>query len=375
MKGYHHLTRCQRRTIAEQLQREKNFSQIALVIGVHRTTISREQKRNGNARNGYTEKGAHETARGRKMDTGAAQRKVEGILREIVIEKLELGWSPEQISGRLKLEGRGNVSYEAIYRFLMMDRHYGGQLFRLLRKSGRKRKRFRRRSRFLGAPAERRPMSERPIEATYRSELGHWERDLMLGKRSGCGESGSRENAVNGVAVLAMVDRKSRYTLLERVENRTAAHVGWMTAEKFKEESKKGIPLKSITNDRGVEFAASPNLEKIVGVKVFHARAYAAWERGTVENTIGLVRQYLPKGYDLSNITSENLKEIEEVLNARPRKTHGYRSPMEVQFSQLIRLIRGKNYYRQIQNKKSLIGLFEADCFARGINARDALAP
>jgi IS30 family transposase len=294
--------------------------------------VWREIERNGSRKGHYKGRGAEAAARGRKREQYHCRRKIDGVLEQIVVEKLSYGWSPEQISGRLKLEGRGEVSTETIYRYLLFDKKMGGELFKCLRLGRReRRRRFPRRTRFFKISEERKDITKRSLEADRREEAGHWERDLMIGKQS-------------GPAVLAMVDRRSRFTVLERVENRSPGHVGWVTVEALK---KRELEVKSLTNDRGIEFYRPSIVERELNAPVYFARAYASWERGTVENTIGLVRQYLAKGQSLEAINPQLLDDIAETLNNRPRKTHGFQTPHEIHFSSQTKQVRSQSFYRR----------------------------
>lgn len=356
MKEYHHLTRSQRVTIEQRLQRGQSQAEIASILGYHRTTIWREVRRNTSRKSGiYKARGAETRAEGRKRETYHFRRKIEGLLEQIVLEKLQMGWSPEQIAGRLRLEGRGCVSHETIYRYLLFDKKMGGELYKYLRLGKReRRRRFPRRARFFKIPENRKDISERSAGARSRTELGHWERDLMIGRQGG-GDS----------AVLALVDRKSRYTVLERVESRRSHHVCWRTIEAIRS---RGLKVASITNDRGFEFANPSIVERELKAPVFFARAYASWERGTVENTIGLVREYLPKGRALKGLDEGDLKKVELILNQRPRKTQGYLTPYEVHFGSQTKLVRSKSFYRRRIYKEQAIGLLQAINFGGDVS-------
>lgn len=327
--SYQHLTRRQRYIIEDLRELGKNLAFIAKELGVNRSTICREIKRNSNSRGGYKAKGAQSSAESRRPRIMEYPRKICGPLEELVIQKLQAGWSPEQISGRLKYEGKTSVSSEGIYRYVLMDRKSGGHLYKLLRRHGRKQRRGYRRSRYWIKIERRRFIDDRMQEANARTELGHWERDLLHGNR-------------NGPAVLTIVDRKSRFTLLEKVANRTHQESQKQTLQAFK---RTGMICKSLTNDNGPEFGAFHELEQNLGANVYFTHPYCSWERGTNENTNGLLRQYLPKKCSYRSLKDHHLRDLEQRLNQRPRKTLNYQTPEEIHFAKRTKLIKGKRGY------------------------------
>ena len=337
MSTYKHLNREERNSIEQGLKRRESYEEIGRRIGRNRSTVWREHRRNGkwNRKLRVKDRGAFEAvlAERRAVDRHEhkqwQERKVRDELEQLVKEKLERGWSPEQISGRLKIEGSWQVSHESIYRYLVWDKSLGGKLYLYLRRAGRRRgSRYQRRSRFLSVGVERRSIHERPWAANFREELGHWERDLMMGKRGGS-------------AVLAMVDRRSGYLVMSKVEGRASAHVNEVT---FREFDERGIEVKTVTNDRGIEFADAGYLEKRLGSPVYYADAMASWQRGSVENVIGLVRQYFRKHESLDEVDNKILRQVEVEMNARPRKRHGYWTPEEIHFSSRKRLIGSEKF-------------------------------
>jgi IS30 family transposase len=229
--------------------------------------------------------------------------------------KLSEGWSPEQISNRLRIEKKVKISTEGIYKFIFSCGRRGEKLHCFLRQYKRGRKRLKKRKRYWeGQPYRRRSIVDRPKNADLRKEQGHWERDLMLGKRSTGG-------------ILAVVDRKSHFTLLERLITNQADEVNLKTAESIK---KSKLRCLSITNDNGSVFGKFWDLEETLSTKIYFARPLSPWERGTVENTIGLLRQFVKRGADLSTITQADLKELETTINSRPLKGLGFKTPIEV---------------------------------------------
>lgn len=332
MKKYYQLTQRQRFIIEDLVSLGKSFTEIARVAGVHRTTVSREIKRNSNKKGGYRALGAKEAARHRKFNIWDAPRKIDGVLEEVIIEKLRLGWSPEQISGRLKLEGKWSISHESIYRWIY---NIAPEYKAVLRHRSKRRRGLKKRRRGLGK-RPRKYIDERPRTANDRLELGHWERDLLEGKRS-------------GPALLVLNDRKSRYTKLERVFSHNSTEVGAATKSLLMQER-----LKTITNDNGVEFGDSQNLERELSTPIYFCQPYTSWQRGTVENTNGLIRQFYPKHCDFWQVTDEDICRVENNLNNRPRKTHGYRTPYEIHFAKTDKLIKEKSTYQK-QRKQRVV--------------------
>ena len=229
-----------------------------------------------------------------------------------IIERLECKWSPEQISNRLRLEGEAEISSETIYKFIDEDRKLGGDLWTHLRRSQRRRKRRFPSTERRGTIRSARPLSERPKAAESRKQKGHWERDLMVGK-------GQKS------AVLVVTDRKSRFNKFRKLDGKFAKKVTTQTIVALR-----GLPKKSISNDRGQEFSDHKGYERKVKVKVFFCDPYSSYQRGTNENRIGTLRQYLPKKMDLKDLTNEKLQKIEFEINNRPMKCLDWLTPYEV---------------------------------------------
>jgi IS30 family transposase len=330
MKRYYQLTQRQRFIIQDLFELGKNFTEIAKEVEVHRTTISREIKRNSNGKGGYRARGAHQSAKYRQTNIWDSPRKIDGVLEEVIIEKLRLCWSPEQISGRLKLEGKWSISHESIYQWIYK---IAPDFRKALRRKSRARRGLKKRRRGL----EKRPrkyIEERPEEANIRSEFGHWERDLLEGRRS-------------GPALLVMNDRKSRLTRIKRVFSHQSSEVSEATKSLLMNENKL-----TITNDNGIEFGGYEKLEKQLGLPVYFCQPYTSWQRGTVENTNGLIRQFYPKHFDFKRISDEEITMLENNLNYRPRKTHGFRTPNEIHFSKKLKLIKERSTYKKQRRQR-----------------------
>jgi len=308
--GYCRVTSEDRLRIKDGLDAGLSNSLIADKLGFHKSTIGREILRNKGGR-GYRPKQAHFKALAREVSKHGPYRMTPVIMMKI-IERLEAKWSPEQIYNRLKMEGDEIVSTETIYKFILEDRKNGGELWKHLRRSGRHRKkRFPSEDR-RGKIKNTRSISKRSKKANKRKKLGHWERDLMIGKNH---ES----------AVLAIVDRKSRFNKFRKLNGKHAKKVTKETIIALK-----NLPKKSMTNDCGKEFSDHQSYEKKTKVKVYFCDPYSSYQRGTNENRIGILRQYLPKKSDLTNVSNRQLEAIEFEVNNRPMKILDWKTPYEV---------------------------------------------
>jgi IS30 family transposase len=312
--------------IQKGLDKGKRYSAIADEIGCHRSTIGREVKRNGNEKGGYNWRGAQVRSSGNRVRLFECSRKIEGPLEELVIQFLRVGLSPDQISNRLKLENaKWSVSHETIYRWIY---NIAPAYKKCLRwKSRLRQKRAGRYRRGLHKLA-RKMIDERPEAANRRNHPGHWERDLLEGRRP-------------GPALLVIQDRKTRLTKIKKVHTKHCDEVNKATVEALR-----GHTVHSMTNDNGVEFGGHLALERELRAPVYYCHAYTSWERGSVENTNGLLRQFFPKHTDFSKVTDEEIQALERTINMRPRKTLGYRSPIEVHEAKVLRLVRSESYYR-----------------------------
>jgi transposase, IS30 family len=310
--SYRRVTKEDRLRIKDGLDAGLTKTELADKLGFHKSTISREICRNTGCR-GYRPKQAQRLAEERE-EAKHFPYKLTSTTLALIVERLELKWSPEQISNRLRLEELADISTETIYNFIRKDRKDGGELWRHLRRSNRRRKRrfpsVDRRGQIQNAV----PISERPKKANKRKKLGHWERDTMLGKDRKTG-------------VLVITDRKSRFNKFRKLNRRFAPRV---TRETIK--ALEGLPLKSITNDRGQEFSDHQKCSEKMKIKIYFCDAYSSYQRGTNENRIGVLRQYFPKGTDLTKLTNRQLEKVEFEINNRPMKCLDWKTPFEVMF-------------------------------------------
>lgn len=308
--SYSRVTWDDRIKIKLLLQQGKTNTEIAKVIGKNKSTIGRELRRNSGGR-GYRPKQAQTFADSREEMKHQAYALTDELKKEI-IKLLKKKWSPEQISNRLRLEKRPTVSAETIYKFIYSDKENGGELWKNLRRSHRSRKcRFPSQER-RGKIKDARPISKRSKAANERKTIGHWERDTMIGL--------DRKSAV-----LALVDRKSRFNKFIKLNRRLAPKVTAATIKALK-----GLPVTSITNDRGLEFADHKSCSSKLNVKVFFCDAYTSSQRGTNENRIGILRQYFPKRTDLRNVSNKMIRKVEFEINNRPMKCLDWKTPYEV---------------------------------------------
>ncbi len=312
--SYTQLTQEQRYQIYALKKMGHLQTQIAKCLSVNKSTISRELGRNQGQR-GYRPKQAHQKALKRRA--GKAQPRVPAETWVQVEEKLRLDWSPEQISGWLKENAHEPVSHESIYQYVYADKRTGGDLHTHLRCQKKYRKRQGGKDR-RGKIPNQVSIEERPEVVDLRERLGDWEADTVIG----AGQQG---------ALVTLVERKSRFTLLDKVARRTADATQQAIVRLLRPHIAQVL---TITFDNGKEFAYHEKVAQQLQAEMYFAHPYASWERGTNENTNGLIRQYLPKGSDFSTITAEQLAFIRERLNQRPRKCLDFQTPAMV-FSQV----------------------------------------
>lgn len=312
--NYTQLTRGQRYQIKVLMKAGHNQSQIATLIGCHKSTISRELQRNCGQK-GYRPHQADELAYDRQCE--AYRSRITWETWQLVERLLRQDWSPEQISGRLKLLKQPSVSHECIYLYIYAEKRRGGTLHQHLRSQKKQRKRYRGGIR-RGQIPNRTSIDKRPQIVANKGRFGDWEADSIIGARHKGG-------------ILSAVERKAKLTRLRKLQSKTAAEMRYTSVELLGPLVAK---VHTITLDNGKEFCEHEEIAKQLQARIYFAHPYASWERGLNENTNGLVRQYFPKKYDFSKITNEGLQRVEDLLNNRPRKTLGYRTPNEVFFKQ-----------------------------------------
>lgn len=322
--SYGHLTREERYVIYHLHLYGLSMREIGRRLGRHHTTIGRELLRNGSRHASYLHEIAQQRAEARQRWQRSCRRRDHGRLYRYVTSRLRRDWSPEQVAGRLRLDHAGNarmqVSPETIYQWVYRDGAHGGTLYCCLRRRHRRRRTQRRYGTGRGLIRGRVGIAERPAIVATRSRIGDWEGDTLEGAR---GKGG----------LASIVERKSRYVLAAPLTGKFAAAMAMQMSMAFRSIPR--LARKTLTVDNGKEFASFKTIEQRTGLAVFFADPYSAWQRGTNENSNGLLRQYFPKRSDLRSLTWQQLAPIIKKLNHRPRKCLGYRSPHEVFFTEV----------------------------------------
>lgn len=314
---YRQLTSEERYTLGALHKQGFSDADIARELGRHRSTVGRELKRNTCHYDGaYRPEKAQERTNGRRSRSRRNRRfnpHAFRLVEALLVER----YSPEQAAGQLRLHGKLEISHETIYRHIWHDKRRGGLLYLHLRGFPKlRRKRYGRydsRGRLTG----KRMISERPALANLRAEIGHWEIDTVHGH-------GTKD------CIVTLVERVSGLVLIGKLRDRTAEALTERTIQLIR-----GCPLPfhTITADNGSEFHSYQDIELATGVVFYFANPHHSWERGTCENTNGLIRQYLPKRQSMAGVTQHQCISIAIRLNNRPRKRHGFRTPYEVAYA------------------------------------------
>ena len=313
MSGYTQLTQEERYQIYALKKAGHSQAEIATLLGRDKSTISRELRRNQGLK-GYRPQQAHNLALERCHSKAQPRigeqvwHQVETLIRE--------EWSPEQIAGRIAMEQGVSISHEWIYQYIYADQRSGGDLYRYLRCQKVRRKRYGAHDR-RGCIPNQVSIDERPAIVDSKRRFGDWEGDTVIGM----GHRG---------ALVTLVERKSLYTVIRGVPRKTASAVRDAVVD--------GLTpyidwVHTITYDNGREFADHEGMARDLDARIYFAHPYASWERGLNENTNGLIRQYFPKGRDLTTVTKHEIEQAMDKLNHRPRKSLGYRTPYEVFFN------------------------------------------
>ena len=311
---YRHLQYDERCQIRVLHARGVSISGIARQLGRDKSTISRELRRNRGA-TGYFHKQAQRLAEQRRSAASSGPRKLTPALWGLVRALLLLQWSPEQIAGRLQLSGVLGVSFSWIYKKIHQDRARGGKLFIFLRQHGRRRRqRAAAGSAGRGCIPQRTDISERPDIVEAKQRVGDWEGDTIIGK----GHQG---------AAVTLVDRVSKYLVLQPVARKTAALVSDAVTTLLAPFQALVLTL---TFDNGMEFAGHRDMARSLAAEVYFARPYRSCERGLNEHTNGLLRQYVGKSESLLEVDPDRLRHAAELINHRPRKALQFRTPHEV---------------------------------------------
>jgi transposase, IS30 family len=313
MKTYQQLSDDERYQIAAMRLRKFSLRAISRELGRSPSTVSREIRRNAYPTDGrYKAVHACQMARGRRRRARQGTRySMEDWL--MVRELLERKLSPKQISGTLRRHQRLSISHETIYQHIWEDRRHGGLLHTHLRQASKKRRKRYGHYDSRGRLAGKRLITERPRGAENRSRTGHWEIDTVLGRGKCC--------------ILTLVDRKTGFVQIAKLSARTKEEVA-----KAMELLNRRYPDRylTITADNGCEFHGYREIEEALGMRFYFAAPHHSWERGTNENTNGLIRQYLPKGTNMNDLTQEQCDWIADELNERPRERYQFRTPLEL---------------------------------------------
>jgi IS30 family transposase len=310
---YAQITQEERYRIAEMRRLRLSIRAIAAELGRAPSTVSRELARNRRADGFYRAHTAGEKTRARRRRSRRGVRvapetwsEVERLLRRL--------WSPQQIAEHLRGGGQHTISHETIYARIWRDAHKGGSLWTHLRQGSKKRRKR------YGAPdsrgrlAGKRHISERPFEVETRTEPGHWEIDTIVGCDRG------------RHSIVTLVERTTGFLIMGKLEFHRAGECAAKIIELIGRHPGR---VTTITADNGAEFHSYADVEAATGVVFYFATPHHAWERGTNENTNGLIRQYLPKRTSLAKVTQADCDRIAHELNARPRKRLGYKTPEE----------------------------------------------
>lgn len=309
--NYTQLTQEERYQISVLLKAGHNQNEIAGFLERSPATISRELKRN-KGRRGYRPKQAHSKSVERRA---ANARQIDEATWQFAEEKLMQQWSPEQISGHVY------ISHETVYQRVYADKRAGGLLWKNLRCQKKRKKRYGKTDR-RGVIPNRLSIDERPAIVDKRCRIGDWEADTIIGKN-------------HRQAIVSLVERKSKLTLIHKVERQTAENVSKAMIKLLKLHRSK---VYTVTSDNGREFAGHETIAKNLQADFYFAHPDSSWERGTNENTNGLIRQCFPKNRDFTTITQQEIDTVMERLNNRPRKRLGFLTPNQVFFKSGVAL-------------------------------------
>jgi len=310
--NYKQLTQEERYQIYALKKVGMNQKDIAEDLDRSPSSISRELKRNKGLR-GYRPKQANIFAEQRRNKASKAIKitdEVKGWIESLLQNDL----SPEQVVGRLNLEGKITLHHETIYQYIYKDKANGGELYKQLTRACKKYKKRYGSNDKRGQLVNRISIEKRPEVVDLKSRIGDWEGDTVIGK--------GRKNAF-----VTMVERKTLYTVVKRIESKHADITADALIESMMPFEDKVL---TITFDNGKEFAQHERIGNSLNADVYFAHPYSSWERGINENTNGLLRRYFPKGTDFMTLSEAEIQAAVDRLNHRPRKTRGYKTPYEL---------------------------------------------
>ncbi|GAB2797815.1 IS30 family transposase [Rhabdobacter roseus] len=309
-----HLALEQRYQISDLHHAGHSRGQIAQQVGVHKSTISRELRRNSDGRNGAYRPELAQRKSEERQRAKPRKKRFTAPMQQYVVRKLKEDLSPEQIAGEARRKGVDCVCAERIYQYVWTDKKRGGRLYRHLRTKGKK---YAKRGSLRGKRGQipgRVDIDQRPEIVEQKQRIGDVEMDLVVGK-------------YHKGALLTINDRATGMLKMGYVQSKEAAVVQAKAVELLSDWK---ALLHTVTTDNGKEFAYHNKISEELGVDCYFAKPYHSWERGANENLNGLVRQYFPKGMNFGRITEQRVNEVVDMLNQRPRKRFGFRSPQEV---------------------------------------------
>lgn len=318
---YSHLTQAERCQIYALNKRGISLQLIAKDLKRSVSTISRELQRNLGLC-GYRHLQAQDFADKRRSKASCHPLKMTKNLKQMICDKLvNLQWSPEQISGWLRknpIHGM-SISHESIYQYIWADKRAKGSLYTHLRHRGKKYNKRAHGNNRRGIIPNRRDIDERPTIVEQKSRIGDWEADTIIGKN-------------HKGALLSLVDRASKVTILEKLSAKKADEVEQAITKRLQQF--KNV-CHTITSDNGMEFANHQEIAEKLEMDFFFAKPYQSWQRGLNEHTNGLVRQYFPKKTNLAMVTHGKVAKVQWLLNNRPRKILNFKTPLEVFYASI----------------------------------------
>ncbi len=315
-KKFNHLKSAERDLIAVNHASGVKPQDIADEIGKHISAIYRELKRNKSKSGLYLPMEANKQAKERKSKAHQRKRIPDQFTRKYIEERIiQDQWTPEQISGRLKIKyPEYYVSHETIYQYIYLE--YPELGLHLPRKRHRRFPKSKLRKTKGSKILNRVSIKERPPEVEERKEFGHFEADCVVSSRKGKG------------ALLTIAERASRYTIIAKLDEKTSSQTNLALSFELSKYPK-GL-VKSTTYDNGLEFAGHKEVNNVINMKSYFCEPYHSWEKGTIENRNGVIRYYFPKGTDFSKITEKQIKYVQDKINNRPMKLLGFKTPKEV---------------------------------------------
>lgn len=331
---YQHISIEEREKIQEMLWQRYSIRAISRVLDRSVSSLSRELKRNNpKQRNRYTPRLAHNRALQKRKSRGRKERLRNDIVRSYVVRQLKVGYSPEQIAGRLPIDCNGQtISHEAIYQYIYAQIHRDGygllkpgkedlRIYLKRRHKRRVKKGLRRSKRMLISKGN--SIETRPLTVERRMRIGDWESDSVASRR-------------NEAGLNTLVDRKSGLVLISKLKDKTSSATTDVINTRLSRLP--ATARHTATFDNGSENQGWRDIERTTGVTCYFAHPYSSWERGSNENTNGLIRWYFPKGTDFAKVTEKEIAVVEYALNTRPRKRLGWKTPLEV-FNQNLRSV------------------------------------